>query len=86
MHEQSIIDAIHSRLDVGNCNVKTMSLICSAEALTERLKKDIAAKIRHPDILKRSIDRIPFYAELKTIKIDTSDIPAEQVAKIIASL
>lgn len=41
MHEQVIIDTILSKLDLTNCQVINLSLICSKEALQERLQKDI---------------------------------------------
>ncbi len=37
MHEQSIIDDILSRLELSNVRVIPISLVCSEEALTERL-------------------------------------------------
>lgn len=45
MHEQDIIDGILSRLDLTECDVKAISLICRKDALTKRLEKDIEAGI-----------------------------------------
>lgn len=86
MHEQRIIDDIVSALDTRECEVKIISLICGEQQLRKRLQKDIDAQIRQRDILERSIARLPLYESLDTIKIDVSDISAEQTAKIISEL
>ena len=86
MHEQRIIDDIVSALDTRECEVKIISLICGEQQLRKRLQKDIDARIRQREILERSIARLPFYESLDTIKIDVSDISAEQTAKIISEL
>lgn len=86
MHEQRIIDDIVSALDTRECEVKLISLICGEQQLRKRLQKDIDARIRQRDILQRSIARLPLYESLDTIKIDVSDISAEQTSKIISEL
>lgn len=86
MHEQRIIDDIVSALDTRECEVKIISLICGEQQLRKRLQKDIDARIRQRDILERSIARLPLYESLDTIKIDVSDISAEQTSKIISEL
>ena len=86
MHEQSIIDDILSRLDVGETEVKTISLLASEKAITSRLEKDVAAGIRTPDVIERSIARIPLYEKLDTLKIDTNEKTADAVAEEIAAL
>jgi broad-specificity NMP kinase len=86
MHEQKIIDDILSRLNLEDCNVKVVSLVCSKESLAERLARDIKAGIREPDILERSIARLPLYENPNTIKIDVSDITPEEAAMSIMQL
>ena len=86
MHEQSIIDAIISGLDTANCRVLTVSLLCSEQELTQRLQKDVAAGIRTPDVIERSVQRIPLYQNLDTIKVNTSGKNAAEVAQEIAAL
>ena len=86
MHEQSIIDDILSRLDVGEAEVKTISLIASEKAITARLEKDVTAGIRTPDVIERSTARIPFYKKLNTVKIDTDEKTVDAVAEEIAAL
>ncbi len=86
MHEQSIINDILSNLDLTNCDVKTLSLICNRDELAKRLKKDIKEGIRQEDVITRSIERLPLYAALNTVKVDVSDLSVEQTVGIIESL
>lgn len=86
MHEQKVIDDILSRLDLTGCDVKAISLICQKKVLVERLEKDIKAGIRQPDVLPRSIERLPLYEKLDTRKIDVSDFSIEETAEIVLAL
>ena len=86
MHEQAILDDILSRLDTADCQVNLISLVCSREALQERLQKDIDVKIREKDVISRSLERIALYEKLETIKVDVSDISPEQAAELIAAM
>ncbi|MGI6759237.1 MAG: AAA family ATPase [Bacilli bacterium] len=83
MHEQTIIDYIVSRLDTSDCKVHSISLVCSEQALQARLIKDVDAGIRTEDVIRRSIERIPFYKKLNTYKVDVSKITPVQVADLI---
>lgn len=86
MHDQSIVDSILSRLCLEDCEVKNVSLICSREALSRRLEKDIRAGIRQRDVLERSVDRLKLYRTLNTVKVDVSEISAEEAAEKIMEL
>lgn len=86
MHEQSIVDSILSRLCLEDCEVKNVSLICSRETLSRRLEKDIRAGIRQRDVLERSVDRLKLYQTLNTVKVDVSEISAEEAAEKIMGL
>jgi len=83
MHEQTIIDYIVSRLDTSDCKVHSISLVCSEQALQARLRRDVDAGIRTEDVIRRSIERIPFYKKLNTYKVDVSKITPVQVADLI---
>ncbi|HPU18083.1 MAG TPA: nucleotide kinase, partial [Bacillota bacterium] len=65
------------------CKVHAISLVCSEAALQARLIKDVEAGIRTEDIIKRSVERLPLYEKLNTIKVDVSDITPEQAADYI---
>ena len=86
MHEQSIVDTIISCLDTTDCRIIAVSLICSEQELVERLQKDVTAGIRTPDVIERSVQRIPLYQKLNTIKVNTSGKNAAEVAQEIAAL
>lgn len=86
MHEQNIIDDIVTHLDLTNCDVKLISLICRSDVLADRLERDIKAGLRQKDVLVRSIERLPLYDLLNTTKIDVSDLSIEETAKVIATL
>lgn len=83
MHEQQIIDNILAAINTHNCEVKPISLVCSAEVLRLRLSTDIEAGKRKPDIIERSISRLPLYEKLDTIKIDVSNLTAQETADAI---
>lgn len=80
MHEQSIIDMIIKKLDTRDCDVCSYSLIADESCLKERLEKDIDEGKRSEDILERSLERLPLYEKLSTIKIDTSHKSLSMIA------
>jgi broad-specificity NMP kinase len=86
MHQQAIIDDILSRLDTSGCEVRTISLVLSEETLRKRMQADIDRGLREPDVIERSLSRLPLYEELNTIKIDVSDISPDRAAELIAQL
>lgn len=83
MHEQAIIDGILSRLNTDGCKVVPISLVCTVDALTRRLQKDIAQGLRHEDIVMKSTLRLPLYHDLNTIRMDTSTRTPDEVARDI---
>ena len=72
MHHQSIIDEIISNLDLTDCKIKTISLLCDENTLKERLTKDVENGIRTADVIERSVEKMGLYNKLNTIKIDTT--------------
>ena len=84
MHQQSIWDDILSRLDTAGAEVRCISLICNEEALTARLQKDVESGLRQPDVIARSVERLPLYNDLSTEKLDVSGLSPEEAAAVIA--
>ena len=80
MHLDSIIDDILSLIKREDYTLHKFSLICSEEALTKRLQKDIDDGVRENGIIERTLQRIPNYYSMDTIKIDVSDITPNQAA------
>lgn len=86
MHQQEIMDGILAGLDLSGCQVHKVSLICTREALVKRLKKDIDNGVRMEDAIGKSVERIPLYGSLDTVKIDTSFLPPDQVAEAVVAV
>lgn len=86
MHEQEIIDRILSNLVTENCCIKIISLMCNEETLRKRLEKDVELGIREPEIVERSISRLPLYELINSVKIYTDDKDVEVVAREIMAL
>lgn len=86
MHEKTIIDEILRRVDTKNCAVKVISLVCTPSALEKRLQRDVEASLRSADVIGRSLERLSLYEALNTIKIDVSELTAEEAARKIAAL
>ena len=87
LHEQKILDDLIARLNHNDCTIHCFSLVSNKQALSERLSYDIAGGKREPDIIERSVARIPLYDALDTVKIDVSAIsPADAARRISASL
>ena len=84
MHQQPIIDELLARLDTAGCEIYAISLICSAEVLTRRINRDIAAGRRTPDVLQRALLRLPLYDTLHTVKMNTDGLtPSTAAQKIV---
>ena len=84
LHQQDIWDAILSRLDTRGWRVVRAVLVASPEALVRRLQGDIAAGRRQPDVIPRSLARLPLYEKLDVLQIDTSERSAEETAGCLA--
>ncbi len=83
MDEQSIFDDVISKVS-GECNVYHYTLMCSENSLSKRIEKDVACNIRNSDSYAKSVLRLNKYTFVDSVKINTDDLTAEQVAKIIA--
>jgi broad-specificity NMP kinase len=86
MHESTISESISSLLTANQYQLHRISLVCSPEALKERLLLDIGAGLRSDDVIERSLARLGNYKNMDTLKIDVSNMSAEQAAQNIAEL
>lgn len=83
LHQQAVLDAVLSRLDLGNCAVRAVSLTASPEVLTARLEADVRAGRRGEDAMARSLGYLPLYGALSTEKLDVSCLtPGEAAARL----
>ena len=65
----------------------SFALVCTEQALRERLERDVRDGIREADVIPRSLRRLPAYAALPTCKLDvTSLTPYEAACAIAASV
>ena len=83
MHQQDIIDTIKIRLDTRDARVKIISLMADEDTLRQRLTADVERGVRTPDVIERSIARLPMSEGLKTRKIDTVGKTPEEIAEEI---
>ena len=86
LHERAILEELLSRLDTAQCEIRAFSLVAAPAALEQRLRADIAAGIRTPDALQRSLARLVCYPVQGTEKIDVSGITPAQAALQICAL
>lgn len=86
MHEQAILDDLLSRLPLRGCKVVSVSLVATPDVLTARLRGDIIAGLRSEDVIARSLERLPMYEHVSSVKLDTSRMSARQVAEAIARM
>ena len=84
MDRQEILDEVIRRirpaLDDAQAQLFCVTLSVTPQALRQRLQRDIDAGLRQPDIVERSLARLPLYRELSTRKVDVSDLSTEQAA------
>jgi len=86
MHKQDIIDSILNRINLENYKLINISLIADEKTIYERLLKDVKDGIRTEDVIKRSIERIPLYDDLNTIKINTINKSLDDIVFKIKSI
>ena len=83
MDRQEILDEVIRRI---RPQLFRVTLSVSPQALRQRLQRDIDAGLRQPDIVERSLARLPLYRELSTRKVDVSDLSTEQAARAVLRL
>ena len=83
MDHQAIWDYILAHLDTAGWQVVPIALLCSPQALSERLAKDIQAGLRTADVLPRSLARLPLYQAISACSLDTSLLTPEQTVRHI---
>lgn len=87
IQQEEIFQQILEPLSKNEFDLYKISLVCSEQALRERLEQDVTNEIREPDVIERSVARIPLYRAMDTQKIDVSSCSsleaAEQIIKIV---
>ena len=87
LHLQEIIDGLLARLDLRDVQARVFTLMVTPEALRCHIKKDIAAGLRTPDALSRSLERLALYEAMGTEKLFVQGrTPAELAREIMDRL
>lgn len=84
MQDEKTINELLSVLGGLKFALYEFTLMVSVQALAERIQKDVENRVRTPDVLERSLQRLPLYEKMHTVKIDVSSITARQAAGQIA--
>lgn len=83
MQSHDIVNDILRRLDLTNARTTLFTLTASPQVLLTRLQHDIDEGKRSPGVLERSMERLPLYAGMDSVKMDVSAItPAEAAARM----
>ena len=86
MHDRAIIDEIVRRLRGLEFSLRVFSLTLPERTLKRRIKKDVRRGLRTPDVLDRSIERLPLFDGMDTMKIDVGRVTPRQAAERIRNL
>ena len=78
-HQADILPAILSGLE-GAYRLYTLSLVCPATTLAKRLRGDVGKGLRQPDVIERSLNRLPLYQDLGWPMLDTGGRTPGQAA------
>ena len=82
-----IDDILKYRLDLRDVQAWVFTLMVTPEALRCHIKKDIAAGLRTPDVLERSLERLALYEAMGTEKLFVQGrTPAELAREIMDRL
>ena len=71
---------------VRRCILINGTMGAGKTTVCKELQRDIDAGLRQPDIVERSLARLPLYRELSTRKVDVSDLSPEQAAQEVLRL
>ena len=86
LHEQGIFDRLRRELAGLEYAWRPFSLVCSPQALRQRLEGDIRAGRRTPDVVARSLERLPCYQKLPVPQVDTTHLTPAQAAREVFRL
>lgn len=86
IHKEEIFDLILEKLIDMEFDLFKITLTCSEEALKKRLQKDIKKGLRDKGCINRSVERLSLYENMKTIKIDTSNLSVNEAADKVVEI
>ncbi len=83
MHQPEIAVNILNQLKLNSVKVLQYTLLCSEQALRQRIEGDITAGARLKGAVEKSLRYLPLYGSQNTIKIMTDGLSAQKTAEII---
>jgi len=81
IHKEEIFSVLLDKLQDIEFQDFRITLLCSEEALKERIMHDVDLNLRSDDMLNSSIERLELYKNMNTEKIDTTNISAMEAAR-----
>ncbi|MBU2699833.1 cytidylate kinase [Sporomusaceae bacterium BoRhaA] len=86
IHQEAIFNQILEPLTDLDFELYKISLVCSEAALRRRLEQDVQNGMRTSDVINRSVQRLPLYDKMDTVKINVSHLTPQETAKKIYNL
>lgn len=88
MQERAIVDEVLSGLKPDAASFRLFTLTLTEDTLRRRLRRDVDAGLREPDVIERSAARLPLYAHpsMKSTRIDASCLSVGETARQLVSL
>lgn len=84
--EDKIFQKILPYLPLSGVEVHKIALLCTPDALSQRLQGDIDRGLRAPDVLARSLKMLPGFARTASVPLDTTGDTPARTAQRIATL
>lgn len=78
--EETIFDLLLDNQPLRDTAVFRFTLLGNEKTLRERIERDVAAGLRTPDVLERSLRYLPKFEAMNTEKIDTAEKDPEEIA------
>ena len=85
LHREDIVRQVLDGLRGLPFALYRQTLVCSPEALRDRLQRDVEAGRRAPDVIARSLERLPLYRNAGGNRLDVGSISADQAADRICA-
>ena len=83
MDFESIYDSIATKLNTDNCKIWRFTISCSPETLKKRVENDTLQEGRN---FERSVERLPRFDLMDTVKIYNDDMSPQQTAEYIKNI
>ena len=75
------MDGLLAHLPMDGVRLVNVTLTCTPEALTERIRRDISAGLREESAIGRALSDLPLYGAVCTVKLDTTRLTPAQAAE-----